>query len=523
MQAFSRREFLQLSGAAAVLGLLPHRLLASQDVEVVSIFHTTDLHGNVLPTATYDGTPDVGGFARCATQIKAWRETSPRSLTVDLGDLYQGTVVGYNTQGQVMIHALNHLDYDAWLLGNHEFDWGLDPINAAVRASRMPVLAANTLFQGKHTTAASQDGSVKPYVVKEVGGYKIVFIGLMTPGMPNWFLPEALPGFEVQDPVATLKKLMPEIRSHQPHAVVLGTHMGIRQRSREDDAANRLDALTREVQGIDLILGAHTHQEFAATAVNGVPYSQALYFGICAGKVDLAFDRNTKKLVGVSSELTTMDASVEPDPSVLALAQHDLQSAEMILQKPVGELLDELDIVNEPGQASDLERLICTAIIEGLKSHGHQVDGAIHGLLYAEAGIPSGPKTIGDMWKILPFENQTVLVDLTSEELGQMMTDFYRVRSLRSLVGLKPLVQGRGEDVRVRGFTQDGRQVDRSRRLRVALNSYDAASGGGRFEVVRELVGKVSSRRRVLPYQTRVLLTDYFLREKTVSLAKLLS
>ena len=66
----------------------------------------------------------MGGLARCAAQIRKWRKSNPHSLLVDVGDVYQGTAVGWMTRGRLMIDLFNKLQYDAWVLGNHEFDWG---------------------------------------------------------------------------------------------------------------------------------------------------------------------------------------------------------------------------------------------------------------------------------------------------------------------------------------------------------------------------------------------------------------
>ena len=120
----SRRRFLAAGGA--LLGAtLTGRAAAERRGKTISIFHTTDLHGHIVPTQNYDGLGDVGGFARCATQIRRWRKEFPDSLLVDVGDVYQGTPVGLNTGGLVMIELFNKLGYDAWALGNHDFDLGL--------------------------------------------------------------------------------------------------------------------------------------------------------------------------------------------------------------------------------------------------------------------------------------------------------------------------------------------------------------------------------------------------------------
>ena len=82
----SRREFLKLAGLGAAGFFVPRSLFASEDLETISILHTTDLHSHLLPTRTYEGMENVGGLLRCATQIAQWRRDNPNSLLIDCGD-----------------------------------------------------------------------------------------------------------------------------------------------------------------------------------------------------------------------------------------------------------------------------------------------------------------------------------------------------------------------------------------------------------------------------------------------------
>ena len=86
-------------------------------------------------------------MARCITQIRKWRDENPNSILIDVGDVYQGTDVGLRSKGELMIDLFNLTKYDAWIVGNHEFDWGIEPFLNALRRSTMPVLAANTLLE----------------------------------------------------------------------------------------------------------------------------------------------------------------------------------------------------------------------------------------------------------------------------------------------------------------------------------------------------------------------------------------
>jgi len=211
---WSRRDFLKTAGAAGLCAGFPNLVRAADVLEpntvTISILHTTDLHGHILPTSDYNGNADLGGFARCATQIRHWRKQNPNSILIDVGDVYQGTDVSLRNRGELMVDLFNHLKYDAWIVGNHEFDWGIDVVQNAIARSQMPVLGANVLFEGKaagdETDAKSDLSRIQPFVIKEFDGIKIAIIGVTTPGMPFWFRPEFTRGMDFAFPVEPVRR-----------------------------------------------------------------------------------------------------------------------------------------------------------------------------------------------------------------------------------------------------------------------------------------------------------------------------
>src|SRR6266581_5513664 len=150
---WTRRDFLKLVGRTGLISAVPTLAQAAATLDsnavCISILHTTDLHGHILPTSDYDGNANRGGLARCATQIRRWRGENPNSILIDVGDVYQGTDVSLRNKGALMIDLLNHLEYDAWVVGNHEFDWGMECFEQEMEKSKMPVLAANMLLEQK--------------------------------------------------------------------------------------------------------------------------------------------------------------------------------------------------------------------------------------------------------------------------------------------------------------------------------------------------------------------------------------
>src|SRR5438876_6147803 len=222
----TRRDFLRLAGRAGLLGAFPTLASAAAALEpdtvCISILHTTDLHGHILPTSDYDGTADRGGLARCVTQIRRWRRQNPNSILIDVGDVYQGTDVSLRNQGELMIDLFNHLKYDAWIIGNHEFDWGIEPFSNAVARSTMPVLAANTLLEGRPAGEISDTKNpfvkIQPYILKEIAGIKIAIIGVTTPGMPFWFRPEFTRGMDFQYPVEPVRRAIAKAKGEGANA-----------------------------------------------------------------------------------------------------------------------------------------------------------------------------------------------------------------------------------------------------------------------------------------------------------------
>jgi 2',3'-cyclic-nucleotide 2'-phosphodiesterase/3'-nucleotidase len=498
---YSRRRFLGLLGQGVLLAGVPPALFAGQEELVtISILHTTDLHGHILPTSDYSGRSDLGGLARCAAQIRQWQRENPNWALVDIGDIYQGTEEGLATHGAVMVQLFNALAYDAWVVGNHEFDWGIAPLAEAVKRSAMPVLSGNARV--KAGDAAAWAG-LRPWFIKEVAGFRLAFVGLTTPGLPAWLPPEDRLGFDVLDPVEALGQLMPEVAAQRPDAIILAGHMGLK---RQDDFANRIGALTQAFPQIAACLGGHTHQNHPGETINGVLYTQADHFGIHAGKVDLTFDRATRRLVHTGATTVEMNRAVAFDPLVLHVAQPVLDAAARVLATP-----------------SDTERLIGSAIRAALLRRGVEVDVVAHGLFDTRAPLAPGAKTVADAWTLLPFENQIVTLELTRDDLLAFVRDLASVRDVRNAMGIRPVLDPAAKYPIVTDLrATDGSPLPDKPRFRVALNSYDAQSGGQRLLKVARLASAPENRRVLHDVEIRAALIDFFAARQRVDRASLI-
>src|SRR5260370_15958210 len=231
--SWTRRDFLRIVAQTGLISAFPSLARAAEvlepDAVCISILHTTDLHGHIMPTFDYNGNPDLGGMARCVTQIRQWRRQNPNSILIDIGDVYQGTDVALRSKGELMIDLFNHLKYDAWIVGNHEFDWGVEPFLRAVERSTMPVLAANTSLEGRPageiSDAKNPFAKIQRYIMKEVAGIKIAIVGVTTPGMPFWFRSEFVRGIAFQYPVEPVRRAIAKAKDEGANAIVLTGHM----------------------------------------------------------------------------------------------------------------------------------------------------------------------------------------------------------------------------------------------------------------------------------------------------------
>jgi 2',3'-cyclic-nucleotide 2'-phosphodiesterase (5'-nucleotidase family) len=253
--------------------------------------------------------------------------------------------------------------------------------------------------------------------------------------------------------------------------------MGLKPRTGGDDFANSVTALTLEFPDVVVFIAGHTHQAIPSRLTNGVLFTQADHFGIHAGRVDLLFDRNSKKLLGREAICELMDNRVHLDDVVISRARSHLAESEAALAQPIGELAQTLHARGRPGRPSNIERLIGAAITEALLDRNVAVDGVMHGVFDENTNLAAGPKTLNDIWNVIPYENYIVTAELSPDEIKAVMEEVYASHERRNLLGFEVILDGRGADCRIASMTiQHGRPLDRSKKHLIAFNSFDSRS-----------------------------------------------
>jgi 2',3'-cyclic-nucleotide 2'-phosphodiesterase (5'-nucleotidase family) len=269
--------------------------------------------------------------------------------------------------------------------------------------------------------------------------------------------------------------------------------MGLKTRTGGDDFANTVMALTSEFPEVPVFIAGHTHQDLPSRLTNGVLFTQADHFGIHVGRVDLLFDRNSKKLLRREAVCELMDNRFGLDQMVLSRAKSQLAESGAAVSEPIGELAETLRGRSRPGRPSDVERLIGAAIMEMLLERKVPVDGVMHGTFDDKADLIAGPKTVYDVWHIIPYENYIVTAQLSPEEIKIAMEDVFASHEKRNLLGFEIKTEGRGDSCKIVSMTLANREaLDRNKKYVIALNSFDARSGGHHFMKLRAFLERVA-------------------------------
>lgn len=218
------------------------------------LVHTNDTHSCVMPISPhYSDTAqaDKGGFVRRAALVRDMRKEYPELLLFDSGDFSQGSAYYNMYKGEVEVLLMNHMGYDAAVLGNHEFDFGLENLARLCKMASFPFVCANYGVEG-----TVLEGLVSPYVVLERKGVRIGVFGLGV-RLEGLVARENYEGVTFEDPIVAADRVV-TILKEEEHCdmIVCLSHLGW-DISGTDDTE-----IVPALRHVDVVLGAHSHTYF---------------------------------------------------------------------------------------------------------------------------------------------------------------------------------------------------------------------------------------------------------------------
>lgn len=301
LDAASRRRFIKQVGAAGLgLGLLSLNPLASYGRDQnsgdkrITIMHTNDTHARIEPFPDGSGRyANMGGAARRAALIKKVRQESPHNLLLDAGDVFQGTPYFNFYDGALDFELMSMMGYDAATIGNHEFDNKVEGFVEVAPKANFEFVNSNYDFSG----ARDMGAFVRPQLIKHINGVRIGIFGLGI-AFDGLVLPDLHQGVRYRDAVATASEMAHRLRrEHRCDMVICLSHVGYRY-SDPDRISDQM--IAREVRGIDLIIGGHTHTLLEEPEIVEKPgdeptiISQVGHGGVVLGRLNFEFTRTNR-------------------------------------------------------------------------------------------------------------------------------------------------------------------------------------------------------------------------------------
>ena len=439
----------------------------------MTILHVNDTHSHLEGSEaslalngekTYT---EIAGFSRLTSKVKDVRAETPNVMVLHAGDAVQGTLYFTKYKGRAEVDFNNLIAFDAMTVGNHEFDKGSEVLANFIRAAKFPVLAANCDVSGNQNL----NGLIRSYIIKEVGGNEVGIIGLVTPDTRETSNPDT--DIVFNDDQSTAEDMIQALEARGINKIILLTHLGY---DRDIELAKRID-------GIDIIVGGHTHTllgDFTHLGLNAEgPYPtkvtgpsgqnvcivQAWKWADVIGNLNVKFnkdghildcsgnpiilsgetfkqkDAEGKKVdVGAAkkndistyiSENAEIDV-VEDDPEAVALLAPYRAGVDKEQHQKVASVTDDLWHVRVPGtvhpitgetmaNGSYLAPLSAETMLWKVNAVGINAKMAIQNAGGVRTDIEKGDLTVGEVYEVFPFGNTLYVLDLTGKEIKETL------------------------------------------------------------------------------------------------------
>lgn len=486
----------QLFGAAGSVSA------AGKDVEV-HLIGINDFHGQ-LDTTSMVGDKKAGSAPILATYLKEARAKYEHSLLFHNGDSIGASApVSSMDRDEPTMEWMNMMGFDVGSLGNHEFDQGIAALKAQIFGGLDPkegkVTHAGAKFDYVNANVietATGKTLIKPYVIKEVGGVKIGFIGLVTKSTPSKVSPAGTAGvrfLSAEEEVEAVNKYAKELQDQGVETIIVLAHdpASTKEGVTTGEAADLAKALPAD-SPVDVIVAGDNHA-LANGVVNGKLIVQAYSYGTAFEDIKLMIDPVTGDVTEKSATVTTtFQEGVKEDPETLAIIKKSLDKHPE-LTKPVGTTDGSILRADAYNKETPMGNLIADAMRQAdFGDKAGKADFAFTNPGGIRADLPKGNVTFADLAKIQPFGNTLVKLELTGEQVKTLLQQQWGMNAdgtpntkTLQLAGLKYTADfSKPVTERVTALTlEDGTPIDPKKSYTAVVNNFMAA-GGDNYKVL---------------------------------------
>ena len=292
----------------------------AQEVNI-KILGTSDIHGRVVPWSYGADVEDKSGsYAQIATYVKDVRENNKNVVLVDVGDAIQDNQVDVFAKDKKYYKdhpipkVLNEMKYDVFVLGNHEFNFGMEALDEILKDIKAKKLTANFYYK------KNDKRYIDATTIIEKDGVKLGIIGLSTP-MSVKFEEDTgnLKDMKFTSPTEEARTQVEKLKAKGVDAIIAVTHMGIDNENNIPDTGMR--DVINAVDGIDVVIAGHMHKDVPSETIKNTLITEPHRYGTVVSEVDLTFDINDKKEVKlVKKESKTVPVkALEADKKIVEI------------------------------------------------------------------------------------------------------------------------------------------------------------------------------------------------------------
>lgn len=512
------------------------------------ILSTNDVHGRY-----FDSLYVSDRTSNALTNI-SWYADSVRVadgaenvILIDVGDCLQGDNAAYyynyvdTTSKHLYARMVEHMGYDAVIVGNHDIETGHPVYDRMVRTMEVPFLAANAI--------RNDDGKpyFQEYVTLKKHGLKVTIIGFTNPNIKSWLSPLLWEGMTFESLLPMVQEVVDRVAvKEKSDVMIVAVHAGTGEGDGTQYESQGLD-LFNSLRGVDFVLCAHdhrpvVHQNDSICLINAGSHCRNIGFGSVTLKVE-----------GGKVVSKTLDAELLPvdkknvDTEMQEIFRPDFEAVKAFTLKEVGELKADLRTRDAYTGMSDYINLIHTLSIGCAPA---QISFAAP--LTFNGFVKAGTLVYNDLFTVYPFENQLFVVKMTGKEIkdyleysydswintidsaddnllkivnapdprtGQNRWSFvnrsYNFDSAAGLVYKVDVTEPMGERIIIESLA-DGSDFEEAAEYNVAMTSYRASGGGGLMKAAGIDTDRIAD--RVVEYypEIRNILYDYLVQNKVI-------
>ncbi|MCF6460411.1 5'-nucleotidase C-terminal domain-containing protein [Clostridium sp. Cult3] len=471
-----------------------NKILSNSNFKVLTILATADIHGHIEPYKPSGADREIGGMAKMKKFVDETRKRQPNTLLVDIGDAPYNTNVANMFKGKPVIEIMNMMEYDAMVLGNHDFDFPQDVMKTNAELAKFPFLSANTYYNDSYPEY------LKPSIIKDIDGIRVAIVGLTDDSSGYYTHPNNVKGVEFEDHFEAAKREVDEVKDNSDIIISLA-HL------HNDNAV-----LGEKIQGIDFVFGG-------GTDIVDYPRKTGDSWLISSGKhAELVSQTNINmidnQMIGFNFGHIFMTENLEEDEEVAKLVNEYTEELDKEMEQVIGKTTVDLD--GERGtvrrKESNLANVIADSLVELTDA-----DIALQNGGGVRASIDKGDITLKDVYTVLPFDNAVVVLELDGKTIWDTLE--HGVSSYPSAAGMFLQVSGleytfdaaKEPGERIVSVTIDGKDIEMDKSYKVVTNDF-LSGGGDKFDMLKE--GKVTLKTK---YYLRDSFKEYLLKHGTIS------